>query len=117
MSGLRRCEECGNLFKIQNDGPEPMKSDGTFPKHVCGQCKRVREALLEAASKLSEGDFRFSVEVDGPPWDVYYVPLLGNRPALLAVRIVDDHVEIGSVGEAHFDEEQMKKCLREGGPS
>jgi hypothetical protein len=23
MSGIRRCEACGNLFKIKNDGPEP----------------------------------------------------------------------------------------------
>jgi len=39
MSGLRRCDNCGNLFKIQNDGPEAMRGDGTFPRHVCSKCK------------------------------------------------------------------------------
>ena len=117
MSGLRRCNECGNLFKVQDAGPEPMQSDGTFPKHVCGRCLRTREAILDAIAKLREEDFRFTVEVTGPPWDVYYVSMLGNRPALVAVRLVEGRAEIGAIGEAHFDEEQMKKRLREGSPS
>lgn len=38
MSGLRRCAECQRLFKIRDAGPEPMRPDGTFPRHVCGRC-------------------------------------------------------------------------------
>ena len=38
MSGIRRCDQCGNLFKIQNDGPEAMRADGTFPRHRCAKC-------------------------------------------------------------------------------
>ena len=41
MSGIRRCEKCGSLFKIQNDGPEAMRGDGTFPRHVCAKCHVV----------------------------------------------------------------------------
>jgi Asp-tRNA(Asn)/Glu-tRNA(Gln) amidotransferase B subunit len=51
MSGLRRCAKCGNLFKIQNDGPEAMQADGTFPRHVCGTCKgedHVKKACEKA---------------------------------------------------------------------
>lgn len=116
MSGLRRCE-CGRLFKIENGGPEAMRPDGTFPKHLCGRCKRSQDLILAAVEKLKEDDFRFTVEVSGPPWDVYYVRELGGRPALLAVRLVDGHAEIGTVGEADWDADKMIASLRQAGPN
>lgn len=39
MSGIRKCSKCGKLMKIQNEGPEPMRRDGTFPQHVCKGCQ------------------------------------------------------------------------------
>lgn len=48
MSGLRRCEKCGKLVKIQNDGPETMRADGSFPEHVCSKCKEPKSAEKSA---------------------------------------------------------------------
>ncbi len=48
MSGIRRCDECGKLFKIEDDGPEPMRADGTFPKHVCPKCKDRKKESKES---------------------------------------------------------------------
>lgn len=42
MSGIRRCAKCSKLFKIQNAGPEAMRSDGSFPKHVCPTCNEPK---------------------------------------------------------------------------
>lgn len=46
MSGIRKCAECGKLFRIQNAGPEAMRSDGTFPRHVCPRCRGDVEAVI-----------------------------------------------------------------------
>lgn len=46
MSGIRKCAECGKLFKIENEGPEPMLSDGTFPRHVCSECRSTEECAV-----------------------------------------------------------------------
>src|ERR1700679_1248089 len=43
MSGIRKCDECGELFKIQNEGPDPMRADGTFPSHECLKCHYLKE--------------------------------------------------------------------------
>jgi hypothetical protein len=43
MSGIRKCDECSELFKITNAGPEAMRVDGTFPRHVCLRCHYLKE--------------------------------------------------------------------------
>lgn len=55
----------------------------------------MNEALLrEKLASLDEDDFLFSVEVLGAPWDVYRIYDHGTR-GVVALRIVDDELEIG----------------------
>jgi len=56
MSGLRKCAECGELFRIENDGPEMMQRDGTFPRHECGRCSYLKD-VLAGLSELGTARF------------------------------------------------------------
>ncbi len=94
-----------------------MRADGSFPKHICAKCRGTKEALIEVMAKLQPSDFKFTVEAWGTPWDVYRTPKLGDRPALLAVRLVNGHAELGAIGEEHWDENKMKDALQKAKPN
>jgi hypothetical protein len=56
VSGVRTCAECGKLFKIENEGPEPMRRDGSFPRHVCAVCKapKTTKCNLRGCTRTDE---------------------------------------------------------------
>ena len=77
---------------------------------------KAERLIIEAISRLEEEDFRFTVEVNKIPWEVYYVANLAGKPATIALRLaVVDGVKrpiIGAVGAGDWDEEKMATDLR-----
>ena|SRR5271157_2186913 len=116
MSELQRCR-CGRLFKTSSVGLKSTPADGSSDEPTCPRCVHADQKVKEALSRLKESDFRFSVEVNKIPWDVYYVASLAGRSATVAIRleIVDGHnrAVVGAVGEGDWDEAMMIEFLKQ----
>ena len=102
MSGLRRCAKCNKLIKVQDAGPEPMLSDGSFPKHYCADCKKGNELTpkLQAFEQLAklvgyEGAITYEAErfrreaLSGRKFD----PKIDGEPLLRAIRVDEETIK------------------------
>lgn len=85
MSGLRKCADCDRFFKIEDDGPEAMRGDGTFPRHACKRCVHLR-GVLHALSLWPDTETQF-VRTGGGPEAKLIFPRGDTQEALvLSVR-------------------------------
>lgn len=84
MSGIRKCADCGRLFRIENDGPEAMRGDGTFPRHTCQKCIQLR-AILHALSMWPDTETQFVRMGSGPEAKLVY-PRKDQEALVLSVR-------------------------------
>lgn len=95
MSGLRKCAECDGLFRIDDDGPEPMRRDGTFPRHVCGRCNYLMD-VLEGLRELGKTQFlKTGAGVVGH----VVVPHEGAEAHVLSIRWKDKETLTADVAE------------------
>ena len=76
-----------------------------------------REFILETVAKfMRKEDYAFTVEVQGPAWDVYRFKRVGKR-GMLALRMIDGVPEIGFFRSGEFTEEEIIRALAEEAPS
>jgi hypothetical protein len=93
VSGLRKCAECDRLFRIENDGPEPMRADGTFPRHECSRCSHLKWLMLtarEGLSTLAGAKTEFVKTGSGPEVHVIVPGNLGTEAHVLSIRFRKD---------------------------
>lgn len=94
-----------------------MDADGSFPKHVCPRCNKDSKEILDALDKVGEKDFRFTIEMPNASWDVFYLKQLAGRPATVAIRMLDNKIQVGAVGEGDWNEDKMRRSLQQGAAS
>lgn len=97
MSGLRKCAECDDLFKIDDDGPE-WAPGGVAQRRVCGRCRHIKNILL-ALANLPKARTSFVKTGMGPMGHVI-VPREGQEALVLTVRYKGDQMAAG-VCEEH----------------
>jgi hypothetical protein len=95
MSGLRKCATCGELHRIENEGPEPMRPDGSFPGHECWRCGYLKDVL---AGLSGCGKTQFVKTGMGVVGHVV-APHEGGQAHVLSFRWKDKETVIASLGE------------------
>lgn len=83
MSGLRKCAECDRLFRIENDGPETMRADGTFPRHECSRCHHLK--VIRQGLSAIEGSKTEIVRTGYGPVLNVIVPYKDAEPHVLSI--------------------------------
>jgi hypothetical protein len=102
MSGMRKCAECSELFRIENDGPEPMLADGTFPRHECHRCDYLKQ-VLAGLKDIPGAKASFVIRGFGPV--VFVVqPHEGHESHVLEVRWKDKERLVADVCEEESGE-------------
>jgi hypothetical protein len=78
---------------------------------------KTREFVLETVTKhLRKEDYVFTLQVHGPPWDVYRFKRVGKQ-GMLALRMIEGAPEIGFFCAGEFTEEEIVRALFEEAPS
>ncbi len=113
MSGIRTCGTCGELFRIENDGPEAMRSDGTFPRHECRRCHYLM-VVLAGLSDL-RGAKRHLVKLGTGPRAQVVMPHEGQEARVLSIWWVDKSRVAADVCEEESGKTLHDKVLFEPG--
>jgi hypothetical protein len=105
VSGLRKCAECDRLFRIENDGPEPMRVDGTFPRHECSRCHHLK--VLKVGLAEIKGSKTEIVKTGTGPEVHVIVPYKDAEAHVLSIRFRNDKLV------ADVAEEESGKILHD----
>lgn len=78
--------------------------------------EEMKRRMLQICSRSTEGDYAFTVQAVGAPWDVYRFKEEGKK-GMFAFRVHKGQHEIGFFQVGEFTEEQVAKALTLGAPN